>query len=210
MALPPCSLPPSPPARVTQGILHQGILGRPHTPQDPKGLLALSLQSLLAPEGEGERPGGPQGLTSWQGLEGSLAMTSPLPSPSCPLPGRSRYPHTSAPAGHPCPDLHAQGRPCEPTDRSLISPAPRPLLFRVQCPARHLPAQPLPSPRGGAFWRPWGVLMRPQGGGDRVRAFGVHGGLPHQPGTRLASEWSAATEAQVPSPRPSHPKPQPG
>ena len=54
------------------------------------------------------------------------------------------------------------------------------------------------------------MLMQPQGGGDRVRAFGVHGGLPRQPGTRLASEWSAATGAQVPSPRPSHPKPRPG
>ena len=166
------------------------------------------LQNLLAPEGEGEHPDGPWGLTGWQGLESSLAMTShPLPSPRCPRP---RHPHTSAPAGHPCPDLRSQACPREPTGRSPLIPAPRPLLFRGQCPAGHLPAQPWPSPRGGAFWRLRGVLTWLQGGGDRVRAFGVHAGLPASGAPGWPLSGLPPGEPRHPAPGPATPSPGPG
>lgn len=58
---------PEPPAHVTQGILHQGILGRPHAPRDPKGLLALSTESV------GTRGGG--GVSRWS--PGSHQLAGP-------------------------------------------------------------------------------------------------------------------------------------
>jgi hypothetical protein len=67
-----------------------------------------------------------------------------------------------------------------PIDRSQPPP---PLLFRVQCPAVHPPAQSGPHSRGGACWGP---TTSPLGGGAGVVT-----------GRRVTGKWSSRLQAEA-------------